>query len=288
MRLWLLQATVPLRRWNDTHAQLGAPNLRIPRWRNIGHTKTNCMIGFDKNAWSFNDDHQKLITEFNDCLKRLQDCRCKKIHLSSFPAPSKVAWKVAVYRQALLYRTLSLANGCAQSWNSSNALCSILAARALVETCAVSVDFQRQLADRLMALDIDRIDELVMNRTFATRNKDLVRDHPDIAAVSILTILEKWDKTDLPGILRTYEWLSEFCYPNSPGHYAFFGTMDDNDEVISFYDNLRNNKKFLYVLFGAMTIKTIEPILDFLNSAVQIISKLQVGLATNVSPNHEP
>ena len=98
------------------------------------------------------------FTIVNEALQRLSSRRVERITRSGDLARSKIAWKIATYQQALLYRLVSLGSGCALSWNQKNFLCSLLAARALVETAALLLDFENQLARYLSKEDLACID----------------------------------------------------------------------------------------------------------------------------------
>ncbi|HAH65616.1 MAG TPA: hypothetical protein DCL72_09120, partial [Rhizobiales bacterium] len=164
----------------------------------------------------------------NDVLERLTARRVERIVIDGPLAKSKIAWKVATYAEALLYRVVALANGCAVNWNRNDALVSVLAARALVETVAVLMDLDRRLEDLLDKEDLAGINALIMNRSFSTRDEDWLKNYPDAKAVNVLTIIEGVDENhDLEGMLSGYHAsLSELCHPNRDGHLGLFGTLD--------------------------------------------------------------
>ena len=84
------------------------------------------------------------VRQFNYVLRRLAKRRLTKIervgHLESM-----LAWKVVALQQVLLYRIVELATGCTKMWNAGNTLCSVLAARALMETIALIFGFEEKL-----------------------------------------------------------------------------------------------------------------------------------------------
>src|SRR5579862_5058079 len=90
------------------------------------------------------------IEQSNAVLDRLQARRVPEVRLGA----SKREWRIAVLQQAFLYRTIALAKGCADAWNAGNVLCSVLAARALLETIAVVEDFERQLSKLVEASNL--------------------------------------------------------------------------------------------------------------------------------------
>ncbi len=93
-------------------------------------------IGFSKTALDLSEEKWDNVERFNACLERLRNRRKTEIAVDGPLVESKTAWKCAVLQQALLYRVTMLASGCAEAWNSRNVVCSILAARSLLETVA--------------------------------------------------------------------------------------------------------------------------------------------------------
>jgi hypothetical protein len=140
---------------------------------------------------------------------------------------SKLAWKIATYQEAVLYRVVMLTSGAALAWNSGNILTCVLAVRAVIETVAVFNDFTDRLNEAVEAKDLDDVDSLVTNRLFATRDRELVERLPDTMAINVLTVVKKLDRL-IPGVFDHYEDTSELCHPNGRGHHQFFVTLDSN------------------------------------------------------------
>jgi hypothetical protein len=157
------------------------------------------------------------IHAFNTVLARLRDRRLTEIAISGPFLRSKLAWKIATYQQPVLYRIVMLASGCAANWNQRNLLCAYLAARALVETIAVFWMLEVDLQNLIKKEDLGGIDALITNRTISTRDLELVEAHPTTKAINVLTIIDRIEKRELPGIRPHYDSLSERCHPNSFG-----------------------------------------------------------------------
>jgi hypothetical protein len=85
------------------------------------------------------------VRRFNLVLRRLEKRKATKVEVAGPLAESKLAWKAAALQQALLYRIVELGSGCAKMWNLGNVLCSVLAARALLETIALTLHFGTKL-----------------------------------------------------------------------------------------------------------------------------------------------
>jgi len=151
-------------------------------------------------------DTAETFAAVNEALQRLSASRVERITVSGNLARSKIAWKVATYRQALLYRVVALGSGSALCWNDKNFLSSLIIARALVETVALLLDFENRIARHLSQEDLDGIDKLSMNRRFGSRDADWVKAHPDDAAINVLTLIKKLDREpDFNGMLGHYE-----------------------------------------------------------------------------------
>jgi hypothetical protein len=178
-------------------------------------------------ADSMDPDVADGLRGINATLERLSRRRLDRITVSGPFERSKLAWKVATYSQAVLYRVVMLASGCALTWNHGNALCSILAGRALVETVATLIDFDKQLAKLLDQEDLAGIDTAIMKLSFATRDEEMLKENPEVEAVNTLTFIGKLDrKHGLEGAFQHYISLSELCHPNHGGHLGLFGMLD--------------------------------------------------------------
>lgn len=212
----------------------------------------------------------------NPMLERLSARRAKQVVVEGHLAKSKIAWNVARYQQALLYRVVMLADGCASNWNLGNPLCSLLAARALTETVALLLVFKDRLQRLLEEEDLGGIHALTLNASFATRDAEWLKQHPESEAVSVLTHLDKLDETeDLAGIRAEYEELSERCHPNSPGTLFFFGTLDRTSGATSYSEAKRDADSLNRVLSAACMVGFAEKAFSHLDDAITKIAELQ-------------
>jgi aspartyl-tRNA(Asn)/glutamyl-tRNA(Gln) amidotransferase subunit B len=165
----------------------------------------------------------------------------------SDPLQSEVAWQLAAYRQALLFRVVALADGAAIAWNSQATISAFLSARALIETIAVVAALERNVADLLAAENIDGLRALVEKEFFASRDEDVIRQAPQVGATSVLTKVAKLNKL-VPGIEEHYLHLSERCHPNALGHNLMFGTFDRATENYRFCDERHPDKNAIMLL----------------------------------------
>jgi len=193
-----------------------------------------------------------------------------------FPKP-KVAWKIANYQQAILYRIVMLASGCALNWNNGNTLCSMLAARALVETAALFLEFEHRLDELFSCSDIEGIDALINNRTFASKDEEWLENNSDFRATNILTIIDKIDKKlAAKGRMREhYDSLSERCHPNSFGHFFFFGTLDTDTDTTTFTDDKMKMANLRIIMAAMLLVPMIERSMERLDATILKVADLQ-------------
>jgi hypothetical protein len=165
------------------------------------------------------------VRNFNRVLRRLDKRRVRRVMVEGDFAASKLAWKAAVLQQVLLHRCVALGSGCGKMWNYGNVLSSILAARALLETIALTLDFEAKLQVHVASKDFAKINELTQFHTFATRSEKMLTEMPDLKAKNVLDYIDRLDKK-VPGMRDHYEFLSEWCHPNSQGHFFTFASLD--------------------------------------------------------------
>ena len=118
------------------------------------------VAGFNRSVIKDAGEDWGAVRVFNNVLRRLTKRRLTKIEKTGH-LELMLAWKVAALQQVLLYRAVELATGCTQLWNAGNVLCSVLAARALMETIALILDFDEKLQKQYEASDFVSMEELV-------------------------------------------------------------------------------------------------------------------------------
>jgi hypothetical protein len=192
------------------------------------------MSGFDFSGIDYPQDRRADFERISEAIDRLAARRKTTIVVDGPFARSKLAWKIATYQQAILYRVVALGAGTRDAWNARNVLVMFLTTRALVETIAVFDDFERSLLAHVASEDLGAMDALAQNRTFATRDEELLDGHPEILATGVMTFIDKIEKRhDLP-IRGNYEVMSERCHPNSAGHHQLYSQTDYIDGTVTF------------------------------------------------------
>jgi hypothetical protein len=215
------------------------------------------------------------LAAINGAIVRLASRRKSEIRKKGPYAKSKIAWKVATYEQAILYRVVMLASGAAEAWNSDNFLTCILAARSLTETFAVLFDFERRLSRLLVERNLAEISALTQNRLFANRDDIFLEQHPHTETVNVVTLIEKLDKSHLPGVLNHYKSLSERCHPNTQGHHQMFASTNKSNGTVTFSELKRARDSQQSIMGSVILIPLSESIFDRLNKAELEIATLQ-------------
>ncbi len=189
--------------------------------------------GFVQTALDLSQINWGDIEKDNATLERLQSRRKSEIVVSGPLVKSKPAWKFALLQQSILYRVLALANGCADMWNTKNVVCSILAARGLLETIAVSEYIRSVLKQYVQARDIDAINDMANKLLFATRDPNIISKKFGYEATNVLTYIDRLSEK-LPGIREHYDFISEWCHPNGSGHFFTFAELNKKNGTVTF------------------------------------------------------
>jgi hypothetical protein len=244
--------------------------------------------GFNRTVVKAVDESWADVRRYNSVLRRLDKRRATRVAIDGPLAESKIAWKAAVYQQALLYRVIELGSGCAKMWNIGNVICSVLAARALLETIAVAVDFEKQLQTHYEDDNFAALDSLIMSHTFATRDPERVAESPEIAAKNVLTYIDRLSTT-LPFVRTHYESLSEWCHPNSYGHYFAFGSLNRRTGTVSFSKRRMHSKGLLgHILAVYLLMGLVENTMNRLDVLVLNISKAHAAAFPVGQGSREP
>jgi hypothetical protein len=213
------------------------------------------------------------LVSVNEALARLFARRRAEITVTGSLARSKIAWKIETFSEAMLYRLVNLGEGAALAWNDDNALCAMLSARGIVETCAVLMDFEHQLKDLLASKKLDAIDALTMNRAFGSRDPDWIKKSPDLQAVNVLTLINKMDSWLLPGARGHYDRLSERCHPNSFGQHQMFTSTDYETGTVSL-DSRKSRRDISSIICGVMLLDLLENVFDRLAKLTEEVAEL--------------
>lgn len=230
--------------------------------------------GLDRSVVEAAGEDWAKVSKCNSWLGSLAKRRATRIERTG-PLASMLAWEVAVLQQALLYRIVELTDGCTKMWNEGNVLCSILAARALMETIGLTLDIEEKVQKHFDANDFKAMDELLWHHTFASREDKFIEEHSEAEAKNALTYVDRMEKIlDYPGIRHHYLGLCEFCHPNAYGHYFAFGSLDTTNGTVTFSKRkLHDGEQLKLITKVLVMLGFVVQAMDRLDDLVQEISK---------------
>jgi hypothetical protein len=236
--------------------------------------------GFEKSAIDLTNETWEEVERFNACLERLLSRRKSEIVVSGPLTESKTAWKCAVLQQALLFRVTMLARGCTDAWNNGNIVCSMLAARALLETIVLCNFIRDEAEDFADAGDIEAIEKLANEQLFSTKREEMIAGGFGHKAKSILTYVDKFEKK-IPGIREHYEFISEWCHPNGSGHLFTYGEINKQNGSVRFSEATERVRGIQGHIMGCfMLILFMEPIMAAFDEIIPKVSEID----PNVGP----
>lgn len=224
------------------------------------------------------ENDRQFVGELNASLARLNELRAIEISVAGPFLKSKIAWKLAGYQHALLHRIVALIDACAVAWNQRSALGAMLSARSLMETVSVFAELERGVALNLHKEDLAGLDQIGQRGTFASRDPEWIRDHPELTAVNVLTYIDKFDKI-AKGFRGHYDRLSERCHPNSMGHNFMFAELDHSDGTIRFSDEVRPERNVKAILAAVGVLPLVETMSTRLDESILKVSDLQHRIA---------
>ena len=216
----------------------------------------------------------ELVVSMNKFALKLHKERVTEVRAEDGLARSKVAWKLAGYRQASVYRLVALFDATALALNSGAALGALLAARALMETASVLVHFVDQTEKLLLAEDIPGLDRLADKGTFATRDKEWLKRHPEHEAATVLKAIDHINKR-ARGYRAHYDRLSERCHPNADGNYFMFARLDTTEAVIRFSEERSPAANRGFAVAGACSIVLTGPAMTAMDRFIEGVAELQ-------------
>ena len=217
---------------------------------------------------------KKLIEQLNASLDRLNALRAVEINVSEHFARSKLAWKLVTYQHVLLHRIVALVDGVALAWNHRCTLPAMLAARAFMETFAVMAELEDSVGRLLAQQDLGSLDTLAQCGIFASRDPEWIKEYPQLAAINVLTYIDKFDKR-ASGFRGLYDILSERCHPNSLSHNFMFGELNRSDGSLRFHDERDPAGNAQMVLAALAPLPLVDSMMARLDETILEVADLQ-------------
>jgi len=159
----------------------------------------------------------------------------------------KVLWKVTAVYQALIRRTVEIADGLRTAWNAGNLVTTITMARSLIETGAIVRHLTERIKEAVEKKDVSALDEAVMQVGFATRDENFIKDGA-YKATNILTLIDRADVSmfkDKAPFRQSYDFLSEFAHPNHGGVLSLYSDNFPDEYRIEFGNTAKKKADIL-------------------------------------------
>ena len=158
----------------------------------------------------------------------------KVVDPASISVSAKIPFKVIIYREALIWRTEELARCACSLYQCEDIGSAITLTRAVTENAAAVWYLLQIIQDTSDASHVTDLDERIMRLLMGSKSND---EMP--SALNVLTMLKKADKS-IPGVLSTYDSLSEFAHPNWAGTLLLYSKNDHDKILTHFGKNVRS------------------------------------------------
>jgi hypothetical protein len=145
-----------------------------------------------------------------------------------------ITFQTRVFTQSCLRRCVDLAETAQGLLGFGRHIAAIMTARAIIETVASFCYFEREFRNRLVNSEEARAElkKFLMNFTFSTRIKELLKENSGAEAVQILTQIDKLGKEFKDERIReTYDSLCEYTHPNSLGCTIWYSDLQENGDI---------------------------------------------------------
>ncbi len=175
------------------------------------------------------------ITAFNESLQFLKGQFVAQLPLNLDEAGTTSANCAFVFdwvRRAYLSRAINLAENYATLLNNKEALASALLSRALLETIAQFHLLLRKVENNLGSHQHAQV-YFLLGRFMLGGDHKFEGNQKKLKKIHVNDGLDAMDKT-YKHTSDTYNWLSEFCHPNSLGACLMFSKMNRQDQLLTF------------------------------------------------------
>lgn len=205
-------------------------------------------------------DYSDKIVQLDNLIMKLANRRISLIYPGDHLEMPKIEWKYRTYNEIALHKTVDLTMSFCDSWNNGHVSTCFILVRAIYENVAYLFDIMKKLDMYIDEKDIDKIDDLIMNRLLGVK-KSSIKELPVI--VNVLTVIESTDKI-VKGFMEHYQHLCEFAHPNYFGMYELY-CLDHKESHSSEINAAHgvNEKNFKFLIDSILpTLMNIDITLD--------------------------
>jgi hypothetical protein len=175
------------------------------------------------------------IADFNEALVNLRSQYVQMLPLNTDDAGTTSANCAFIFEwvcRAYLSRAINLAENYAKLLNAKEALASALLSRALLETIS-NFHFLLEKVENLLNASQFALVYFVLSRFMLGGDHKFESSHKKLKKVHVSDGIRAMDKT-YEFASDSYNWLSEFCHPNSLGTCFMFSRMDRIEKSLTF------------------------------------------------------
>ena len=167
------------------------------------------------------DGSSKILEEARRHAEAIASALANQIQIAALTTNSKLPVKALCLREVLHHRVSSLAIAAVYHFTENQAIPAVVLTRALVETVALFYVFHERLTRFLEDKNNSDLDRFLMSSLLGSRNQPELPD-----SVSVLTLVDRVEKTIIPGFRSVYDSLCECAHPNYAGTLGTFSEID--------------------------------------------------------------
>ena len=172
------------------------------------------------------------ISDVRECVDRLRASLPQSVDVAALGVKSKAPFQLLCTREALIWRTEELARNCCNALEHDDFAVAAILTRAVTENAALTWKLMDVLNARHQ-YNPQQLNDVLM-RMLAGSGKWPEAPKP----MHVLDCLRKMDKK-IPGVLASYESLSEIVHPNWSGVVGLYSKTDKPNFITYFGCGLR-------------------------------------------------
>ncbi|NTJ36011.1 hypothetical protein G6K86_30840 [Agrobacterium rhizogenes] len=179
-------------------------------------------------------EESNLTAEVRSRVNAIRNSLPQSIDVAALGVKSKAPYQLLCTREAVIWRTEELARNACDALERDDFAAAAIMTRAVTENAAMTWSLMELLENR-SKYDAEQLNKLLMRRLAGSA---LWPESPK--PVHVLDLLRKIDKR-IPGVMASYDRLSEFVHPNWSGVAGLFSKIDKENFITYFGRGLRNS-----------------------------------------------
>ena len=193
-------------------------------------------------------EQPETIADAREWVNRLRASLPQSVDVAALGVKSKAPYQLLCTREALIWRTEELARNACDALERDDFAVAAILTRAVTENAAMTWKLMSVLDGRA-EYGPQELNEVLMRLLAGSKWPEM----PD--PVHVLTLLRKIDKA-IPGVMASYDALSEIVHPNWSGVVGLY-SKTDYEKFITYYGRglrgvTETQKKILSSLLGSL------------------------------------